>query len=109
MASSTSPIVDLDTPNLEDATDEEGVVLVDFHATWCGPCKQMEPVLEAIASSAEVKIVKVDVDQHQALAAEHQVRGVPTFLIFSNGELKERLVGYQPEPQLREIIESLSS
>lgn len=94
---------------LESTVGDDGVVLVDFHATWCGPCIQMEPVLEAIADTTDARVVKVDVDQHQHLAAQHQVRGVPTMLVYQDGEPVERFVGYQPEPSLRQTVEQLTA
>lgn len=110
MTASTASIAQLDPgESLEAAIDDEGTVLVDFHATWCGPCKQMEPVLEAIADSTAANIVKVDVDQHQELSAQFQVRGVPTLLVYQDGEQVERLVGYQPEPSLRETVSQLTN
>lgn len=113
MASSTDThdaILNLDTPeSYEDAVGNDGLVLVDFYADWCGPCKQMEPVLEAIAGSTEAQVLKVDVDQHQQLAAEYQVRGVPTMLVYKDGEQVERFVGYQPEPALRETVSQYSN
>ncbi len=99
----------LDSPeSYEAAVSGDGPVLVDFYADWCGPCKQMEPVLEAIADTTEATIVKVDVDRHQQLAAQFQVRGVPTMLVYEDGEQVERFVGYQPEPSLRETVNQYS-
>ena len=68
----------------------EGVVLVDFWATWCGPCKMIAPVLEEIDAemSDQVKIVKLDVDNNQATAAEYQVMSIPSLLLFKDGESK---------------------
>lgn len=106
MTASTAAISHLEPgDSLEDAVGTDETVIVDFHATWCGPCKQMEPVLEALAESTDARVVKVDVDQNQELAAQFQVRGVPTILIYADGDQVERLVGYQPEPVLRETVE----
>jgi len=90
-----------------DAFDDhvgEGVVLVDFYADWCGPCQMMEPAVEAVASDTDATVLKVDVDRHQALAAEYGVQGIPTLLVFAGGELAERMVGAQTEDALAEAI-----
>ncbi|WP_436931193.1 thioredoxin [Halosimplex halobium] len=81
-----------------------GVVLVDFHADWCGPCQMLEPVVADIAETTAATVAKVDVDAHQGLAREHGVQGVPTLLLFVDGELTERRVGVQDESALRDLV-----
>jgi thioredoxin 1 len=78
-------------------------VLVDFYATWCGPCQTMMPVLEELKKELgeKVKIIKVDVDKNQPLAAQFKVRGVPAFLIFKDGKQVWRGAGVQPLADLR--------
>ena len=83
----------------------DGVVLVDFYADWCGPCKQLEPVVERIAAETEARVAKVDIDANQELAAQYGVRSIPTMLLFAGGEQVEQLVGVQREPRLRSLIE----
>ena len=92
--------------DLASTTDEHGVVLVDFYADWCGPCQMLEPVVETIAAETDAAVAKVDVDANQQLAAEYGVRGVPTMVLFDDGEAVERLVGMQEESQLRGLIDS---
>lgn len=87
-------------------TKERPLVLVDFFATWCGPCKMLSPVLESVAQELgdQIEIVKVDVDQQSALAASFKIMSVPTMLLFKNGELIQRISGYQPAPQLSAFL-----
>ena len=77
-------------------------VLVDFTAVWCGPCKMLDPVVKALAEewNGKVKVVKLDVDYNQNLAIQYQVMGVPTLMLFNNGEVKERLTGYKPKKHI---------
>ncbi|TQR21944.1 hypothetical protein C9J85_19490 [Haloferax sp. wsp5] len=77
---------------LDDAVADD-VVLVDFYADWCGPCKQLEPAVERIAAGTAATVAKVDIDANQQLAAKYGVRSVPTLLLFVDGEPVERLVG----------------
>lgn len=76
----------------------ERVILVDFFATWCPPCKMLSPVLEKIASSrAEFDIAKVNIDEEQDLAVKYQIQAVPTMLVFKDGKPVDKLVGYVDE------------
>lgn len=77
-------------------------VLVDFWAEWCGPCKMIAPVLDEIAKDLDGKLVigKLDIDENQDTAMAFGVMSIPTLLLFKNGEPVERIVGYQPKPQL---------
>jgi thioredoxin 1 len=77
-------------------------VLVDFTAVWCGPCKMLEPVVVELAQewAEKVKIVKLDVDHNANIAMQYQVMGVPTLMLFKQGEIKERLTGYKPKKQI---------
>lgn len=87
---------------------KEGVVLVDFFATWCGPCKMLSPVLEELAKDVKGKaeIVKVDVDQEGDLAMRFGIMSVPTMIIFKDGEAVKQIMGYQPKQQLLSVLEA---
>lgn len=83
------------------------IVLVDFHATWCGPCKMLSPIITRVAKKAgdNVRIVKIDVDKNQPLAGSLGVRGVPTLILYKNGEKVWRQSGVVQERELLSIIE----
>jgi thioredoxin 1 len=85
-----------------------GLVLVDFWATWCGPCKMIAPVLEELDSELgeKLKIVKLDVDDNQETAAKYGVMSIPTLLLFKDGEVIDKVVGYQPKEALSARLES---
>lgn len=106
-ASPSEPVHVNGAEEFQDAV-ANGVVLVDFHADWCGPCKQLEPIVERIAAGTDATVAKVDIDASQGLAAQYAVRSVPTLLLFADGEQVEQLVGVQQEQQLRSLIERYS-
>jgi len=89
-------------------TTDYDVVLVDFYADWCGPCKMLEPTVAAIAAETDAAVAKVDIDQHQGLAAQYGVRSVPTLLLFADGKQVEQIVGAQDESKLRSLVERYS-
>lgn len=95
--------------HLEDVVNDYDVVLVDFFATWCGPCQMLEPVLEGLADETDAVIAKVDVDELQQLAGTYGVRGVPTLVLFANGEQAEQHTGALPADRLRDMIEGYTS
>ena len=86
------------------AAIKEGTVLVDFFATWCGPCKMLAPVLEEVSKETDATIIKVDVDEASALAAEYGIQAVPTLMLFKNGERVDIRMGYQNKNQLLALI-----
>ena len=89
---------------LEDVTGANRVVLADFYADWCGPCKMIEPIVEELAAESPAAVAKVDVDANQQLAAQYGVQGVPTLLLFVDGEPEERIVGAQSKEALSDLI-----
>jgi thioredoxin 1 len=95
----------------QELINAETPVLVDFFATWCGPCKVMAPVLQQVAGKIgdSAKIIKVDIDKNQQAAATYQIRGVPTFIIFKNGKQLWRQSGVVPEAVLLQQLNAAKS
>ncbi len=84
-------------------------VVVDFYATWCGPCRMLSPKLEKLAEelSGKIKFVKVNVDEAQELAGRFRVEGIPTLLFFKNGKVEDRVTGLLPEGELKARLGAL--
>ena len=82
----------------------EQTVLVDFFATWCGPCKMVAPIVKEIADEGKAKVCKIDVDEEPELAIQFGVDSIPTLLIFKNGALVNRAVGYRSKDQLEALL-----
>jgi thioredoxin 1 len=91
-----------------DVLESKVPVLVDYWAEWCGPCKMIAPVLDESAASyaGRLEIAKVNVDEHQALAAKYHVRGIPTLMLFKNGEVVATKVGAVSKAQLTAFIDA---
>ena len=99
-----SLIQQLQEQNFNEAiSNTKGPVLVDFWAEWCGPCKMMNPVLENLAGS--VAIAKLNVDESPDIAQRYNVRGIPTLLLFNNGELVAQRTGAASQQQVKAFIE----
>jgi thioredoxin 1 len=92
-----------------DLINSDKPVLVDFFAEWCGPCKMMPPILKQTKDSLgdKVTIIKVDVDKNPAVAHQYGVQGVPTLILFQNGNIKWRQSGVVPAPTLTDIVSKL--
>lgn len=79
--------------------------IVDFYATWCGPCKMLGPVFESVSEEvSDIKFVKVDIDKHEDLCREYKVMSVPTLILFENGKEVRRSIGFIPKEKLIEFI-----
>ena len=92
--------------NFDEVVSGTEVVLVDFFATWCNPCKMLAPVLDQISESLPEnrKIVKIDIDENMDAARKFGVMSIPTLILFKNGQAAQRLVGVRPEEEIRELL-----
>jgi thioredoxin 1 len=91
----------------EEITNSDSIVVVDFWAPWCGPCKMLTPVIEELAREMgkEVKFAKVNVDENPVISSKYKVSSIPTVVIFNKDTVKETMVGFRPKADLKKIIE----
>jgi thioredoxin 1 len=86
---------------------KNGVVLVDFWATWCQPCRRLAPIVDQLAAeyNGKLTVAKVDIDENPMTPSKFMVRGIPTLLLFKNGDLKETVVGLETKERLAQLID----
>ena len=101
-------VVEINVNNFDnEVIKNEGVAVVDFFADWCGPCRKLSPILEEVEQelSGKVKFTKINTDENIEMAKKYQVSGLPTLMIFKNGEPAERMVGLMPKSSIITNIE----
>ena len=95
-----------ETFKTEVTAEGTGIVLVDFWASWCGPCKMLGPILDEVSDEVTAKITKVNVDDYPNIAAEYGIRSIPTMIIFKDGEKVEQLIGLMQKGAIKEKLEN---
>lgn len=95
-------MIHLENENFNELIKEKTVV--DFYATWCGPCKMLGPVFEEVSKESDINFVKVDIDNHEELCREYKVMSVPTLILFENGKEVKRNIGFISKEKLIEFI-----
>ncbi len=99
---------DINAEEYAEIVKSDSPVVIDFHATWYGPCKVLSPILEELSDEVDgVEFVKLDVDQHPEIAGANGVMGVPTVVMLKGGEVKERFVGVQPKEIIKDKVSAL--
>ena len=94
--------------NFSELLQDSKLVIVDFWATWCGPCRMLSPILDEVEEEMadQISVVKVNVDDADEVAAQYRIMSIPTILFFKNGELVDKTVGAMPKPALVEKIKA---
>ena len=101
-------IVEVTDANFDaDVLKSDKPVLIDFWATWCGPCRAIAPIVDELAAEyqGKVKVGKMDVDRNSATPMRYGVRGIPTLLVFKDGQVMEQIVGYVPKEQIQKALD----
>ena len=108
MSGSRNVVTISDSSFESEVLKSDSPVLVDFTATWCGPCKQLAPVVDKIADEnvGKYKVAKVDIDECPSIAAKYRIKGVPTVMVFKGGEVKGQHVGVTNKETLMKLLES---
>ena len=94
--------------NFNELINSEQPVLVDFYATWCGPCKALSPILEQLKEqyNNQIQILKIDVDENPELPSKYDIRSIPTLMTFKNGEILQTMKGFTGKAKIEDLIKS---
>ena len=104
------PVMDLDSSNFHNVVSQNNLLLVDFWAEWCGPCKSMHPIFSRMAKKYDqVRFARVNVDNSQDVAKKFNVQSIPTFIMFKNGQVAQQMVGAIGEPGIHMICKKFLS
>lgn len=100
------PVININNNNFQDEVmHSEKLVLLDFWASWCGPCRMVSPIVDEIAAErSDIKVCKINVDEQPELAAQFQIMSIPMLAVIKNGKLERRVVGYRPKKQIEVIL-----
>ena len=105
-----TPVIDLNSSNFDDALSKNKLLLVDFWAEWCGPCKSMHPIFSRMAKKyGRIRFARVNIDNSQDIAMKLNVQSIPTFIMFKDGKIVQQMVGAVGEPGIHMICKKFSS